>query len=198
VNHPASVNTSDQPSSSSANLSPFTSAVPLRPSYTNSVPSLTLKSNRRGGTAKKIKSSLPYKKLLRQLREGKSNRPLNPKPIGLCRMLFLVLQKDGRDGLSGSSSVWHSIRFGHWPSSSFRWQFDVRRDIWRWLFVPHWSFFWKPQWRRLDMMCEMFQIGAHSLCWYGGRFFLWVLSRINRSIVFFIVYILCICTFFYF
>jgi hypothetical protein len=35
--------------------------------------------------------------LLRQLRKRKSNRPLNPKPIALRRMLFLVLQKDGRE-----------------------------------------------------------------------------------------------------
>ena len=28
--------------------------------------------------------------------EGKSNTPLNPKEIGLLRMLFLVLQKDRR------------------------------------------------------------------------------------------------------
>jgi hypothetical protein len=63
VNHPASVNTSDQPSSSSANFSPFTSAVPLRPSGISSVPSLNLKLNPRGGTAKKIKSS-PYKKFV--------------------------------------------------------------------------------------------------------------------------------------
>jgi hypothetical protein len=46
------------------------------------VPSLNLKPNPRGGTAKKIMSS-PYKYLLRQLRKRKSNRPLNPKPIGL-------------------------------------------------------------------------------------------------------------------
>jgi hypothetical protein len=53
VNHPALVNTSDQPSSSSANFSPFTSAVPLRSSDINSVPSLNLKPNPRSGTAKK-------------------------------------------------------------------------------------------------------------------------------------------------
>jgi hypothetical protein len=36
-----------------------------------------------------------------QLKKRKSNRPLNPKPIGLRRMLFLVLQKDGREGFAG-------------------------------------------------------------------------------------------------
>jgi len=30
-------------------------------------------------------------------------------------MLFLVLKIDGREGFAGSSSVWHSIRFGNWP-----------------------------------------------------------------------------------
>jgi hypothetical protein len=57
--------------------------------------------------------------------------------------------------------------------------------------VLYWSFLWRPQWRRLDSMCEMFQIGAHILCWYGGRDCLWPLSRINT--VLFLVCILCIC-----
>jgi len=39
--------------------------------------------------------------LLGQLRKRKSNRPLNPKPIGLRRILFLVLQKDGRERFAG-------------------------------------------------------------------------------------------------
>jgi len=47
------------------------------------VPSLNLKPNPRGGTAKKIMSS-PYKNILRQLRKRKSSRPLSPKPIGLA------------------------------------------------------------------------------------------------------------------
>jgi hypothetical protein len=63
MKHPTSVNTSDQPSSSSANFSPFTSAVPLRSSDISFVPSLNLTPNPRGGTAKKITSS-PYKKFV--------------------------------------------------------------------------------------------------------------------------------------
>jgi hypothetical protein len=59
------------------------------------VPSLNLQPNPRGGTVKKMSS--PYKNILRQLRKRKSSRPLNPKPIGFRRMLFLVLQKDGRE-----------------------------------------------------------------------------------------------------
>jgi hypothetical protein len=90
VNHPASVNTSDQP---------FTSAVPFRSSDISSVPSLNLKPNPRGGTAKK-KTSLPFKYLYRQLRIRKSNRPLNLKPIDLHQILVLVLQKDGREGFA--------------------------------------------------------------------------------------------------
>jgi hypothetical protein len=119
-----------------------------------------------------------------------SIRPLNPKRIGLRRMLFLVLQKEEK-GLLRSNSVWHSIRFRHWPSCSFCWQFYIRRDTWLWLFVLHWSFFWRSKWRRLDTMCKMFQMGAHTLLWCGGRFCSWTLSRINRPSVLFIVYILC-------
>jgi len=57
VNHPAFVRTSDQPSLSSANVLPFTSAEALRSSDISSVQSLHLKPNPRGGTAKKITSS---------------------------------------------------------------------------------------------------------------------------------------------
>jgi len=70
VNHPALVKTGDQPSFSSANFSPFTSAEALRSSDISSMPSLNLKPNARGGTAKKMSS--PYKKnLLKQLRKRK-------------------------------------------------------------------------------------------------------------------------------
>ena len=63
MNHPALVKTSDQPSFSSANFSPFTSAEALRSSDISPVPSLNLRPNPRGGTAKKITSS-PYKKFV--------------------------------------------------------------------------------------------------------------------------------------
>jgi len=68
VNHPALIKTSDQPSFSSANFSPFTSAEALRSSDISPVPSLTLKPNPRGGTAKKITST---KNLLRRLNKRK-------------------------------------------------------------------------------------------------------------------------------
>jgi hypothetical protein len=61
VKHPALVKTCDQPSFSSANFSPFTSAEALRTSDISPVPSLNL--NPLGGTAKKIVSS-PYKKFV--------------------------------------------------------------------------------------------------------------------------------------
>jgi hypothetical protein len=50
---PASANTSDQPSSISANFLAFTSVLPLWSSDFSSVPSLNLKANAWGGTAKK-------------------------------------------------------------------------------------------------------------------------------------------------
>ena len=87
VNHPALAKISDQPSFSSANFSPFTSTEALRSSDINPVPSLNLKPNPRGGIVKKIRSS--------------PNRPLNPKPVGLRRIFFLVLQKDRREGFAG-------------------------------------------------------------------------------------------------
>jgi hypothetical protein len=57
VNHPALIKTSVQPSFSSANFSPFTSAVALPSSDISPVPSLNLKPNPRGGAAKKITNS---------------------------------------------------------------------------------------------------------------------------------------------
>jgi len=62
VNHPTLVKTSYQPSFSSASFSPFTSAEALWTSDISHVPSLHLKPNPHGGTAKKIMSS-PYKKI---------------------------------------------------------------------------------------------------------------------------------------
>jgi len=79
VNHPALVKTSDQPTFSSSNFLPFTFVEVLRASDISPVPSLNLKPNPCGGTAKKITCST-YKNLLRQLKKRKSNRPLNPKP----------------------------------------------------------------------------------------------------------------------
>jgi hypothetical protein len=51
------VKTSDQPSFSSANFLPFTSAEALQSSDISPVPSLNLKPNPRGGTANKIKQA---------------------------------------------------------------------------------------------------------------------------------------------
>jgi hypothetical protein len=50
--------------------------------------------------------------LLGQFRKRKSNMALNPKPLGLCWMLFLVLQKDGREWFAGIQLRWtlHQIR----------------------------------------------------------------------------------------
>jgi len=62
VNYPALIKTSDQPSFSSANFSPFTSAEALQSSDISPVPSLNLKTNPCGGTVKKITST---KNLLR-------------------------------------------------------------------------------------------------------------------------------------
>jgi len=89
VNHPVLVKTSDQASFSSANFSPFTSAETLRSSDMNAVPSLNLKPNPRGGTAKKIMSS-PYKiygeatqkKKIKQATKPKTSRPASNAVLG--------------------------------------------------------------------------------------------------------------------
>jgi hypothetical protein len=45
-------------------------------------------------------------------------------------------------------------------------------------------------------MCEILQMGAHTVCWYGGRFCLWAMS--GKHNVLFLVCILCIVFFFKF
>jgi len=54
VNHPALMNTSDQPPFNSAYFSPLPSAEDFRASDIRPVPSLNLQPNNRGGTAKKV------------------------------------------------------------------------------------------------------------------------------------------------
>jgi len=64
------------------------------------VPSLNLKPNPRGGTEKKITSS-PYKKIVEATQKKKTKQATKSKPNGLRRMLFLVRQKEGREGFVG-------------------------------------------------------------------------------------------------
>jgi len=78
VNHPVLVKTSDQPSFSSANFSPFTSAEALRSSDISPVPSLNLKPNPHGGTAMKITSS-PYKKFVEATQKKKIKQATKSK-----------------------------------------------------------------------------------------------------------------------
>jgi hypothetical protein len=156
------MNTSDQPSFSSVYFSSLTSAEALRAWDMSLVPRLNLRPNTRGGIAK-YRIHLT-ENLLGQLRKRKSNRPPNPKPISLRLMLFFVLKKDGREGSPGSNSVWCFIKFEHWPNCSFRLWFDERRGTRRWFCVLYRSVLWLPQWRRVDTMCEIFQMGAYTVC----------------------------------
>jgi hypothetical protein len=57
VHHPAMVKINGQPSFSSVNFSPFTSADALRISDISRVPNMNLQPNTFGGRAKKITSS---------------------------------------------------------------------------------------------------------------------------------------------
>jgi len=100
VNHPALVKTSDQPSFSSANFSPFTSAEALHASDISPVPNLNLQSSPRCGTIKKITSS-SYRNFVGATQKKKIKQLLNPKPVGLRRIVFLALHKVGREEFAG-------------------------------------------------------------------------------------------------
>jgi len=89
VNHPDLVNISNQPSFGSVYFSPFSSTEALLSSDISPVPSLNLKLNPRGGTAKKITSS-PYtkfvdathKKKMKQATKSKTSRPASNVLLG--------------------------------------------------------------------------------------------------------------------
>jgi len=89
VNHPALVKTSDQPSFSSANFSPFTSAEALRASDIRAVSNLNLQPNPRCGTVKKITTSsyrdfvgATQKKKIKQATKSKTNRLASNSLLG--------------------------------------------------------------------------------------------------------------------
>jgi len=88
VNHPALAEISEQPSFSSANFSPFSSTEALRSSDISPVPSLNLKPNPRGGTAKKITSS-PYKKFVEATQKKKIKQATNSKTSRLALNVLL-------------------------------------------------------------------------------------------------------------
>jgi hypothetical protein len=105
-------------------------------------------------------------------------------------------KKDGKKGLPGSNSVWHSIRSWHWSNCSFRWRFDLRRDTWRWLLCTgrvsedHSGVY--------RIRCAKCFRWAHTHCAGMEEYFVCEMCRINRLTVWFIVYILCICNCLYF
>jgi hypothetical protein len=88
VNHPALIKTNDQPSFSSANFLLCTSAQALRLSDTSSVPSLNLKPNPSGVTAKKI-MSLPYKKFVEATQKKKIKQATKFKASWLASNVLL-------------------------------------------------------------------------------------------------------------
>ena len=185
VNHPALVKTSDQQSFSSVYFSQLTFAEALRASDISAVPNLNLHP---WWNSKKNRIHLT-ENLLGQLRKIKSSRPLYPKSIGLHRKFFFVLQKQRREGLPRSNSVWHFIRFEHWPSCYFRWWFNRIRGTRRWLCVLYRSSVWRPQRRRVDTVCEIVQMG-HKLCVGMEDNF-----DCETIPIFVLVCILCICNF---
>ena len=79
--------TSDQPSFSSANFSPFTSAEALRSSDISPVPSLNLKPNPRGGTGGK--KSSPRKKFVEATQKKKIKQATKSKTSRLASNALL-------------------------------------------------------------------------------------------------------------
>jgi len=98
--NPALVKTRDQPSFISANFSPFTSADALRSSDISPVPSLNLKPNPHGGTAKKITSS-PYKIFVEANQKKKIKQATKSKTSQPASNALLGPSKDGREGFAG-------------------------------------------------------------------------------------------------
>jgi len=98
VNQPALVKTSVQPSFSSVNFSPLTSAEALRASDCSPVPSLKLQPNTLGGIENKITSS-PYKRIVGETQKKKIKQATKFKTNQLVSNAFLGPSKDGGGGL---------------------------------------------------------------------------------------------------
>ena len=92
MNRPALIKPSDQPSFSSANFLPFTSAEALRSSDISPVPSLNLKPNPRGGAAKEITSS-PYKSFVEATQKRKIKQATKSKTSQLALNVLLGSSK---------------------------------------------------------------------------------------------------------
>ena len=102
VNHPALVKTSDQPSFSSANFSPFTSAEALRASDISAVPNLNLQPNSRCGTVNKIMSS-SYRNFVRATQKKKMKQVTKSKTNGLASNALLGPSKRRKTVVSRGS-----------------------------------------------------------------------------------------------
>ena len=111
MNHPALVKTIDQPSFSCDNFSPFTSDEALWSSDISAVPSVNLKPNHRGGTAKKITSS-PYKKFVEATQKRKIKQATKSKTGWPASNALLGLSKRRKRrvcrGPTMSDTPWHS------------------------------------------------------------------------------------------
>jgi len=100
VNHPALMNTSDQPSFNSAYFSPLTFAEALRASDISPVPNLKQQLNTRGGTAKKISNS-PYRRFVGATQEKKIKQPTKSKTNRLVSNALLGPSKRQKRGFAG-------------------------------------------------------------------------------------------------
>jgi hypothetical protein len=103
VNHPALIKTSDQLSFSSANFSPLTSAEAFRSSDISPVPSLNLKPNPRGGTAKKITSS-SHKTFVEATQKRKIKQATKSKTSRLASNVLLGASKRRKKGVCRDST----------------------------------------------------------------------------------------------
>ena len=162
VNHPALVKISDQPSFSSVNFLSFTSTEALWASDTSPVLSLNLQPITCGGTAKNWRVQRT-ENLLGQLRKRKSKRPLNPKPIGFRRMLGIdpwkrrkirVCRDPTPSDTPSDSDTDLAVSSGDDSTEE-----DEEQDA-DCVFCTGRSS-WRQQWRILDTMCQMSQMGSH-------------------------------------
>jgi len=183
VNQSALVKTSDQPSFVSVNFSSFTCAEAFWAPDISPVPSLNLQSNTRDGTAKKITGS-PYRKFVGASQKKKIKQASKSKSNRLASNALLCPSKRRKRRVCRDVTPSDTDLAVPFPDDSM----EERNKM---LIVC--SVLWRPQLKRVDTMYEIFQMGPHTLCWYGGRFCLWALFGINT--VLFLVCFLCICNF---
>jgi hypothetical protein len=170
VNHSALAKTSDQPSFSSVNFSPFTSAGAFRASDIRPVTSLNLQPNPRGGSLKKI-TDLSYRNFVEATQQNNIKRATKSKTNRLSNALLgpskrrkKVVCRDATPSDTRSDSDTDQTV----PFADDSIQEEEREAYCVFCTGRFFEDHSVEEWIQCAKY-DIFQKGAHTLCWYGRR-----------------------------